>query len=183
MSLFDTMKLSASPAPLGYVKALTVWQPYASLLALEEKEFETRGWATKYRGPLAIHAAAKKWEPWKDDVFQFEKEYTQTIKGFLQTQIASKEIEERILPYGAVIALAELVDVVPAAKAEISDKERYLGDWSRGRFGWRMKIVANLIHEPVKYKGAQGLWNLPVSVLGAAEQMAVVERRKAWGEK
>jgi len=38
------------------LKALTVWQPWASLLAGGQKKFETRSWATKYRGPIAIHA-------------------------------------------------------------------------------------------------------------------------------
>jgi hypothetical protein len=38
------------------MKALTVQQPYAQLLAWGEKWFETRTWRTKYRGPVAIHA-------------------------------------------------------------------------------------------------------------------------------
>jgi hypothetical protein len=42
------------------MKAITIWQPWASLKACGAKEFETRSWATSYRGPIAIHAAAKK---------------------------------------------------------------------------------------------------------------------------
>lgn len=38
------------------MKALTVRQPWASLIALGVKTVETRSWSTKYRGPLAIHA-------------------------------------------------------------------------------------------------------------------------------
>ena len=41
------------------MKALTLWQPWASLVALGWKSVETRCWSTKYRGPLAIHSAAK----------------------------------------------------------------------------------------------------------------------------
>ena len=41
------------------MKALTLWQPWASLVALGHKRIETRCWSTKYRGDLAIHAAAK----------------------------------------------------------------------------------------------------------------------------
>lgn len=40
------------------MKALTLWQPWASLVALGHKRIETRCWETKYRGTLAIHAAA-----------------------------------------------------------------------------------------------------------------------------
>ena len=41
------------------MKALTIWQPWASLIARGVKQYETRSWATKYRGPIAIHAAMK----------------------------------------------------------------------------------------------------------------------------
>lgn len=40
------------------MKALTLTQPWASLVALGEKRIETRSWGTSYRGELAIHAAA-----------------------------------------------------------------------------------------------------------------------------
>lgn len=40
------------------MKALTLWQPWASLIAVGAKTIETRSWSTTYRGPLAIHAAA-----------------------------------------------------------------------------------------------------------------------------
>ena len=41
------------------MKAITIWQPYAQAIALGLKKFETRSWATKYRGKLAIHASLK----------------------------------------------------------------------------------------------------------------------------
>lgn len=39
------------------MKALTLTQPWATLVAIGAKRIETRSWATSYRGPLAIHAA------------------------------------------------------------------------------------------------------------------------------
>lgn len=38
------------------MKALTIVQPYAHLIATGEKRVENRTWYTKHRGPLAIHA-------------------------------------------------------------------------------------------------------------------------------
>jgi len=38
------------------MKAITIHQPYASLIACGAKIYETRSWATKYRGKIAIHA-------------------------------------------------------------------------------------------------------------------------------
>ena len=40
------------------MKVLTLTQPWATLVAIGAKRIETRSWATKYRGPLLIHAAA-----------------------------------------------------------------------------------------------------------------------------
>lgn len=39
------------------MKALTICQPWASLIAISAKKVETRSWHTSYRGSLAIHAA------------------------------------------------------------------------------------------------------------------------------
>lgn len=41
------------------MKAITIWQPWAEFVAAGVKHNETRSWATKYRGPIAIHAAVK----------------------------------------------------------------------------------------------------------------------------
>jgi len=38
------------------MKAITILQPYASLIASGAKWVENRTWQTRYRGPLAIHA-------------------------------------------------------------------------------------------------------------------------------
>lgn len=38
------------------IPVLTLHQPWATLIALGAKTVETRGWPTKYRGPIAIHA-------------------------------------------------------------------------------------------------------------------------------
>jgi hypothetical protein len=38
------------------MKALSLWQPHATLVAIGAKPYETRSWETSYRGPLAIYA-------------------------------------------------------------------------------------------------------------------------------
>ncbi len=42
------------------MKATTLWQPWAQLVALGVKTIETRSWRTSYRGPLAIHAGLRR---------------------------------------------------------------------------------------------------------------------------
>ena len=44
------------------MKALSLRQPWASLIADGRKTIETRTWRTRYRGPLAIHASARPYE-------------------------------------------------------------------------------------------------------------------------
>ena len=41
------------------IKALSVRQPWANLIAKGEKSIETRKWATDYRGPLVIASCKK----------------------------------------------------------------------------------------------------------------------------
>lgn len=48
--LFDT--------PASLLKALTIKQPWASLIVEGVKDVENRSWRTNYRGRLIIHAAA-----------------------------------------------------------------------------------------------------------------------------
>jgi hypothetical protein len=42
------------------MKCISLWNPWAFLIAIGKKQNETRSWPTSYRGLLAIRAA-KKW--------------------------------------------------------------------------------------------------------------------------
>ncbi len=42
------------------MKALTLTQPWASLMALGVKRIETRSWYTSYRGEVVIHSGQKR---------------------------------------------------------------------------------------------------------------------------
>lgn len=41
------------------MKAITILQPFTSLVALKKKVIETRCWKTSYRGKIAIHAGMR----------------------------------------------------------------------------------------------------------------------------
>ena len=81
------------------MKAITIWQPWASLLACGGKRFETRSWATSYRGPIAIHAAKK-------DVFDALALIPVPVALEMKKLIGA---EWKDLPTGAVIATATLI--------------------------------------------------------------------------
>ena len=126
------------------MKAITLWQPWASYIAVGSKRYETRSWATSYRGPLAIHASARKMTEGERDLLEdypFPHGYGP-------------------LPFGAVVATCELVECVRMTDAAIAARECIeldLGDWYPGRFAWCLVNVVSL-SEPIPAKGAQGLW-------------------------
>ncbi len=123
--------------------ALSLTQPWASLVAIGYKKIETRSWSTSYRGPLWIHAA---------------KGFDTYAKGFAQTERALGRIPGR-LPFGAIIAKVELIDVRLAkdVEQEISALERLYGDYSWGRYAWIFENVEALA-EPIPCKGRLGLF-------------------------
>lgn len=131
------------------IKALTVWQPWASLIAHGVKVFETRSWATKWRGPLAIHAAGR----WGRDIDMLVQ------RPPYPALLAGLELRAETLPLGCVVCVVDLIDVIPARDVlvRISDGERRLGDFRPGRFAWELGNV-RLLKEPVYAKGTQGLW-------------------------
>lgn len=139
------------------MKAITIWQPWAGALAAEIKKNETRSWATKYRGPLAIHSALKSFhECW----FRYT---TDEAKETLSRRLELPEIFncEEHFPLGCILATAELVDCIPITPeyiATLSSDELALGDYTPGRYAWKLANVKRL-PEPVTAKGRQGLWN------------------------
>lgn len=95
------------------MKALTLWQPWASLVALGVKTIETRSWSTKYRGPLAIHAAARR-PPVLTSVGGWTVFSRSRVLDPYDTRMVCVETNRSVpLPLGAVVATADLVDVVP----------------------------------------------------------------------
>lgn len=73
---------SGSIDPRDKGMALTMHQPWASLLVLGIKRVEGRTWSTDHRGPLWIHAAAK--VPEREEIERVEAWYRQVyaIGGF-----------------------------------------------------------------------------------------------------
>jgi activating signal cointegrator 1 len=147
------------------MKALTLWQPWASLVALGLKHVETRSWATKYRGLLAIHAAAADtkmahcWPAWS---------------ALLKHKAHSDALYER----GHVLCVVRLLDVVPVERlVGLSPLERSLGDYSPGRFAWILDHQVHVLREPMPYRGRQRLWNLPDFFIDRENNLLLPPRR------
>lgn len=131
------------------VKAISLWEPWATAIAIGAKKIETRSWSTRYRGPLAIHAANTK------DHAEFV--WTPGVaRAFQQHGI----LKPGDLSFGCVVATCTLAQCfrTEAVRDEISDLERALGGYDNGRFAWVLKDVVRLpIALPAK--GSQGFWD------------------------
>lgn len=163
------------------MKALTIRQPWASLIAHGVKTIETRSWSTEYRGPLAIHAG--KHRPAHDeavgDWYWDEVHYDGQIVYRYGPQVRPGGL-------GAVVATCTLADVVPMI--ELADEppgsggfvyvdpdfiqvhddtddsapryleaERHLGIYGSGRYAWLLTDITPC--DPVPAKGRLGMWD------------------------
>lgn len=145
------------------IPALTLWQPWATLIQQEVKRIETRSWATNYRGPIAIHAAKK-----PVDISDYPHLF----------QLVSYGTE---FPFGAVVAIVNLVDCVemtPEFIAQQSEQELKCGDWQPGRFAWVLEIIR--LVPPIPATGGQKLWNW--SGTSIAAELEYLEKLKATPE-
>lgn len=134
------------------MKALSLWNPWASLIAYGLKKIETRDRLTHHRGPLAIHAA-KKWDfDQRDTWLEFRNEFA---------DVACLMPPE--LPLGCIVAVVELRDckvMTPPWIDAQTPMERALGGWAVGRYGYTLANV-HRVDPPVPFKGGQFIFDVP----------------------
>src|SRR5215213_7752316 len=131
------------------MKALSLLQPWASLVVMGAKRLETRSWSTKYRGALLIHASSRK----AGALLSSEPPFSRYIHDF------------NCLPLGAIIGSVILTDIVKVEQLQLSEKiinqlsleERAFGDYTNGRYVWVLEEAAQF-ERPVPIRGTLGLW-------------------------
>ncbi|MBE8712506.1 ASCH domain-containing protein [Sphingobacterium hungaricum] len=82
-------------------KAISIKQPWASLIAHGIKDIENRTWPTKYRGTILIHVSSK-----SQFSVQLTDEQTKLAIPLLKTAIDGE------MPFGAIIGKVDIVDCV-----------------------------------------------------------------------
>jgi hypothetical protein len=131
------------------VKAISLHQPYATLVAIGFKHIETRSWRTLHRGPLAIQASL---------VVPPEMEALWRRPAVRAALEAAGYSDPEALPLGAVVALCRLTDCTPVgALLPLRDGEGLVGDFTPGRFGWCLEDVQRLCR-PIPVSGRLGVW-------------------------
>ena len=124
------------------MKAITIKQPFASLIAAGLKEYEFRTWKTKYRGEILIHAG----------------------KGV--DKKAMKKFEHLNLEYpsGCIIAkdtLADCIKVDDELRKKLSERNAEIyssiikhTEWE----GYGFKLENIVKTEPIPAKGKLSIW-------------------------
>ncbi len=127
------------------MKALSLYEPWATLIALGEKRYETRSWSTAYRGPLLI-CASKKRPP-----------ISKIIGILCRARITLNDLSP-----GRAVALVDLVHVFHTGAWPVIDpgeNEKFYGDFSPGRFAWKLEKLRRFVNPPL-IKGRQGLFEV-----------------------
>jgi hypothetical protein len=165
------------------MRAISLHQPWASLIAIRAKRIESRSWSTPYRGPLAIHAA-KTQTSLRDGYHNCEPFRTELRRGGfpMVSNGVSDFPDDGAFPLGCIVAVCQLVTILPTAGLDwradgikvptvtilTSPHERDFGDYEPGRFAWVLADVHRL-PEPIPYRGQQGLWELEPEVVAQIE--------------
>lgn len=124
------------------MKALTIKEPFASLIKNKVKHVETRSFKTNYRGEIYIHAGISKDNLKRTDVMNL--------------------IDDSKLSFGNIICKCTLVDCVYMDEEFIKqikkDKIEFIcGNYQIGRYAWILDNVEEVKEIPIK--GKLGIWN------------------------
>jgi len=115
------------------MKALSLRQPYASLIAIGKKTIETRTWATSYRGKLLIVSS----------------------KGKIYKDVPYHGLFNLKLPFGMALATVELNDCRPMRK---EDEKAAMFSYDPLLFAWVLSDIKKI--EPFPVKGELKLFDV-----------------------
>ncbi len=141
------------------MKAISLWQPWASLWLTSAKRHETRSWATAHRGWLLVHAAVRT-RPRNPDL------------PIGLDAICTREFEfdwRDTLPKGALLGAVYLTGCIKIKTSfmldEVEEDDYQCGNWETGRYAWERRPVCHKLETPVPYKGQQQVFPVPDAVL------------------
>ena len=142
------------------MKAITLHQPWASLIACGAKRIETRSWKppdSLIGAEIAIHAGKRKF----GGDLAYDLEFMNAFDDALGAGWP------QMMPLGAVVATAVIdevrliddPDIVPSFlyALRIPRTELVFGDFRQGRYMWLLRNVKP-IDPPMAASGRQGFW-------------------------
>ncbi len=149
------------------MKALTVWQPWASLIALSLKPYEFRGWPAPRAligQRIAIHAGARpvRREEVADLILRFRgpEAWTTCLRPEALAFLERVHQDPSLLPRSHVVCTAVLGTPVRSWQI-VREFGGVINDSSRNahsNWAWPLSDVQPL-EPPIAARGAQGFWD------------------------
>ncbi len=151
------------------MKAISLWEPWASLMAVEAKRNETRGRRTNIRGDVVICAARLRRIPperaaaW---LWSYRRMFSPGAHLNIRTLFDT-------LNFGHPLCVVDLYDCVPTESLKpnllqnITLMESELGDYSPGRYAWLTRNCRRFAN-PFPVRGRQGFFDIPDEQVRAA---------------
>ena len=167
--LFETELVSGLPSGSGAftttelpTRALTLYQPWAWLVAHGHKPLENRP-------PRFSHKSFTGWFWIHAGLVRSEDEWhTARALGRTNGFDALPALDDPVLHYGAIIGRARVVGALPVATL----KEEFAGTWRmQGRFSFIL-LDATPLRTPVPCRGYQGFWRVTTAVLAELRKAA-----------
>jgi hypothetical protein len=143
------------------MKALTISQPFASLIADGDKWVENRTWGTNYRGLLAIHAG-------QGTQYLSRSELAKYTSGVIAVATLFA-----CMPFDSILQLGRSTPIQASflTIGDVLDHEHTNGPWC-----WILRDVRKL--QPIEIGGAQGLWEWEEPDLARVTATIVRDSRK-----
>ncbi|MBB5547379.1 hypothetical protein [Paraburkholderia fungorum] len=153
------------------MKAISIWQPHATLLLLGPKRYETRGWTvprTLLGKRVAIHAAKT-----DGDLIEIVQYILARKDGIAADEAMDAYVAAIVgagyrtcgeMPRGCIIGSVILCESLAAERAE---DHNGFGDFSAGRFAWRVSD-SKVLAKPVPFRGMQGFFDVPDELMAEA---------------
>lgn len=133
------------------MKALSVKNPWAELIARGEKTIETRTWKTSYRGDLLICASAK-----PVDWLKMQPKIVHPAKGvWCDARDANDEDFEYFYHFSKALCIVELFQV--EKMTTIHEVDALCASYP-GAYAWHLRNIRRV--EPFAVKGQLNLFNV-----------------------
>lgn len=133
------------------IKALTIRQPWASLIIRCGKDIENRDWRSNYRGIVAIHSSAKMDRADLEDACDL-------MRGFIP-KFSARIFSQEIFPTGVILGTVEMIGCVTQSESP----------WFVGEYGFQFRNRVPFSN-PITCKGALGFWTLNDELLAKCRE-------------
>jgi hypothetical protein len=157
------------------MKAISLWEPWASLVYTGAKRYETRSWRTSYRGSLVICAAkagvSKSELIYLLSCWNFQGALAPLVGKPLDLEAKSwPGVEIEHLQFGKALCVVDLVNCIHTEELTLGQiaSEKAFGNFSPGRWAWQFENLYQL-KKPFPVRGHQGFFEVDVEEVGNLE--------------